>query len=133
MRRRFSAVFYQPYRKPNNKPICIDSRSNHPPAIIRQRTYQPRTQALSTTRLAGGKTLVQAGHVSPRFWEITIGTYGGREGKCGVRVENNTRSVNKARQRTTMKQSIYWHVFFIKYVTRVIVRDEVVNKAWLDV
>ena len=28
---------------------------------------QPRTQALSTTRLAGGKTLVQAGHVSPRF------------------------------------------------------------------
>jgi hypothetical protein len=33
--------------------------------------YQPRTQALSTTRLAGGKTLVQAGHVSPRFWEIT--------------------------------------------------------------
>jgi hypothetical protein len=39
--------------------------------------YQPRTQALSTTRLAGGKTLVQAGHVSPRFWEITIGTYGG--------------------------------------------------------
>jgi hypothetical protein len=38
---------------------------------------QPRTQALSTTRLAGGKTLVQAGHMSPRFWEITIGTYGG--------------------------------------------------------
>ena len=38
---------------------------------------QPRTQALSTTRLAGGKTLVQAGHVSPRFWEITIGTYRG--------------------------------------------------------
>ena len=34
-------------------------------------TLQPRTQALSTTRLAGGKTLVQAGHVSPRFWEIT--------------------------------------------------------------
>ena len=32
---------------------------------------QPRTQALSTTRLAGGKTLVQAGHVSPRFLEIT--------------------------------------------------------------
>ena len=29
--------------------------------------FQPRTQALSTTRLAGGKTLVQAGHVSPRF------------------------------------------------------------------
>jgi hypothetical protein len=33
---------------------------------------QPHTQALSTTRLAGGKTLVQAGHVSPRFWEITM-------------------------------------------------------------
>ena len=56
---------------------------------------QPRTQALSTTRLAGGKTLVQAGHVSSRFWEITIGTYGGgdREGKCGVRVQNNTSEV----------------------------------------
>ena len=63
---------------------------------------------------------------------------GGREGKCGVRVQNNTRSVNKATQRTTMKcvcmkRSIYWHVFFIKYVITVIVRDEVVNKAWLDV
>ena len=38
---------------------------------IEELYYQPRTQALSTTRLAGGKTLVQAGHVSPRFWEIT--------------------------------------------------------------
>jgi hypothetical protein len=38
---------------------------------------QPRTQALSTTRLAGGKTLVQAGHVSPRFWEITKFLYKG--------------------------------------------------------
>jgi hypothetical protein len=28
---------------------------------------QPRTQALSTTRLAGGKTLVQAGHCLPDF------------------------------------------------------------------
>jgi hypothetical protein len=54
---------------------------------------------------------------------------GGREGKCGVRVQNNTRSANKATQRTTMKRSIYWHVFFIKYVITVIVRDEVVNKA----
>jgi hypothetical protein len=50
--------------------------------------------------LAGGKTLVQAGHVSARVWEIEIGTYGGgREGKCGVRVQNNTRSVNKTTQR----------------------------------
>jgi hypothetical protein len=57
---------------------------------------------------------------------------GGREGKCGVRVQNNTRSVNKATQRTTMKRSFYWHVFSIKYVITVIVRDEVVNKAWLD-
>ena len=71
--------------------------------------------------------------MSPRFWDITIGTYGGREGKCGVRVQNNTRSVNKATQRTTMKRSIYWHVFFIKYVITVIVRDEVVNKAGLNV
>ena len=69
---------------------------------------QPRTQALSTTRLAGGKTLVQAGHVSPRFWEITIGTYRGREGKCGVRVQNNTRSVNKATQRTVPSRVENW-------------------------
>jgi hypothetical protein len=62
---------------------------------------QPRTQALSTTRLAGGP----AGHLSPTFWEITIGTYGGREGKCGVRVQNSARSVNKATQRTTVKLS----------------------------
>jgi hypothetical protein len=27
---------YQPYRKPDNEPIYIDSRSNRPPAIIRQ-------------------------------------------------------------------------------------------------
>ena len=27
---------YQSYKKPNNEPIYIDSRSNHPPAIIRQ-------------------------------------------------------------------------------------------------
>jgi hypothetical protein len=27
---------YQPYRKPNNESIYIDSRSNHPPALIRQ-------------------------------------------------------------------------------------------------
>ena len=32
---------------------------------------QPRSQALSSMRRRGGKTLVQAGHVSPRFWEIT--------------------------------------------------------------
>jgi hypothetical protein len=56
--------------------------------------------------------------VSPRFWEITIETYGGREGK--LRVQNNTRSVNKATQRTTMKGSFYWHVFFVKYVITVI-------------
>jgi hypothetical protein len=50
--------------------------------------YQPRTQALSTTRLAGGKTLVQAGH----FGREQLGLMGVREGKCGVRVQNNTRS-----------------------------------------
>ena len=27
---------YQPYRKPNNDPPFIDSRSNHPPAITKQ-------------------------------------------------------------------------------------------------
>ena len=30
---------------------------------------QPRTQALFSTLLAGGETLVNAGHVAPRFWE----------------------------------------------------------------
>ena len=47
-----------------------------PVAKIQTRN-QPRTQALSTKLLAGGKILVQAGHVSPIFWEITIETYGG--------------------------------------------------------
>ena len=84
------------YRPPNSKIEIFDSIEN-----LIENLDQPRTQALSTTRLAGGKTLVQAGHVSPRFWEITIGTYRGyREGKCCVRVQNNTRSVNKATQRT---------------------------------
>ena len=27
---------YHPYRKPNNDPLYIDSRSNHPPNIIKQ-------------------------------------------------------------------------------------------------
>ena len=36
---------------------------------------------------------------------------------------------DKATQRTTMKRSFYWHVFFIKYVITVIVRDEVVNQG----
>jgi hypothetical protein len=68
--------------------------------------------------------------VSLRFGEKTIGTYGGyREGKCGVRVQNNTMSVNNY----TNKISFYWHVFFIKYLVTVIVRDDVFNKAWLDV
>jgi hypothetical protein len=46
-----------------------------------------------------GKILVQAGHVSPRFWEITIGTYGGGGVGSQIRIQNNTRSVNKATQR----------------------------------
>jgi hypothetical protein len=54
---------------------------------------------------------------------------GGREGKCGVRVQNNTMSVNNY----TNKISFYWHVFFIKYLVTVIVKDDVFNKAWLDV
>ena len=62
-----------------------------------------------------------------------MGLMGGREGKCSVRVQNNPRSVNKATQGSTMKLSFYWHVFFIKYVITVILKDEGVNKAWLDV
>jgi hypothetical protein len=30
---------------------------------------QPRTQALFSMLLAGGETLVNAGHMAPRFWE----------------------------------------------------------------
>ena len=55
---------------------------------------------------------------------------GGRESKCGVRVQNNTRSVNKVTQRTTMKRSFYWHVFFIKYVFKdsLIIHEENTKK-----
>ena len=31
---------------------------------------QPRSQALSSMRGRGGETLVGAGHVPPRFWEV---------------------------------------------------------------
>ena len=71
--------------------------------------------------------MVQACQLSPIFWKTTIRTYGGREGKCGFRVQSNTRSVNKATQRTITKQSFYCYVFFIKYVITVILMDEVVN------
>jgi hypothetical protein len=61
-----------------NVPVPTVSDANLPPTRVMQVSknetpcpFQPRTQALYTTRLAGGKTLVQAGHVSPRFWEIT--------------------------------------------------------------
>ena len=39
------------------------------------RLEQPRTQGISSRGLEGtplGNTLVSAGHVSPRIWEITI-------------------------------------------------------------
>jgi hypothetical protein len=43
---------------------------------------QPRTQALSTTRLAGGKTLVQAGHVYLNIvWKDTWVICEARSGK----------------------------------------------------
>ena len=32
---------------------------------------KPRSQAFHSTRGRGGKTLVQAGHMSSTFWEIT--------------------------------------------------------------
>ena len=57
-------LLIKPSRLPRGINSIILAAVYHPPK-------QPRTQALSTTRLAGGKTLVQAGHVSPRFWEIT--------------------------------------------------------------
>ena len=40
-------------------------------ATPHQTFRQPRNQAFPSMRGRGGKTLVQAGHVSPRFWEIT--------------------------------------------------------------
>jgi hypothetical protein len=39
---------------------------------VQQVATQPRTQALFSTLLAGGETLVNAGHVAPRFWEPQI-------------------------------------------------------------
>ena len=41
-----------------------------------QDSYQPRSQAFPS---CGGKTLVQAGHVTPRFLEITKIRVGGGE------------------------------------------------------
>ena len=56
-------------RAPRRRPLTARKKGSGYENVIHP--VQPRTQALSTTRLAGGKTLVQAGHVSPRFWEIT--------------------------------------------------------------
>ena len=41
---------YHPYRKPNNDPLYIDSRSNHPPNIIKQlpKSINDRLSALSS-------------------------------------------------------------------------------------
>ena len=41
---------YHPYRKPNNNPLCIDSRSNHPPNIIKQlpKSINSRLSTLSS-------------------------------------------------------------------------------------
>jgi hypothetical protein len=47
-------------------------------------------------------------------------------------IERSGKDFGKSTQRTTMKRSFHWRVFFIKYVITVVVSDEVV-KAWLDV
>ena len=41
---------YHPYRKPNNDPLYIDARSNHPPNIIKQlpKSINDRLSALSS-------------------------------------------------------------------------------------
>ena len=41
---------YHPYRKPNNNPLYIDSRSNHPPNIIKQlpKSINSRLSSLSS-------------------------------------------------------------------------------------
>ena len=41
---------YHPYRKPNNDPLYIDSRSNHPPNIVKQlpKSINDRLSALSS-------------------------------------------------------------------------------------
>ena len=43
---------FTPYRKPNNDPIYIDSRSNHPPSIIRQlpKSINKRISSLSSDK-----------------------------------------------------------------------------------
>ena len=53
---------YQPYRKPNAKPLYINKNSNHPPAIIKNlsRNIAKRISSLSSTTQifdnANGKT-----------------------------------------------------------------------------
>ena len=49
---------YQPYRKPNNDPLFIDSRSNHPPAITKQlpTSVNMRISQLSSNQEAFSKT-----------------------------------------------------------------------------
>ena len=41
---------YQPYRKPNNDPLNVDARSNHPPNIIKQipKSISKRLSSLSS-------------------------------------------------------------------------------------
>jgi hypothetical protein len=49
---------YQPYRKPKNDPLFIDSRSNHPPAITKQlpTSVNMRISQLSSNQEAFSKT-----------------------------------------------------------------------------
>jgi hypothetical protein len=49
---------YQPYRKPGNDPLFIDSRSNHPPAITKQlpTSVNMRISQLSSNQEAFSKT-----------------------------------------------------------------------------
>jgi hypothetical protein len=41
---------FAPYRKPNNQPLYVDSRSNHPPSILKQIpiSINKRTSSLSS-------------------------------------------------------------------------------------
>jgi hypothetical protein len=93
---------------------------------------QPRTQALSTTRLAGGKTLVQAGHVSPRQilgdnnWDLS------GVGKANVAFEFKTIQGVRIKQHKGLYLETKFLLACIFHKIRpitVIVRDEVVNKT----
>ena len=48
---------YYPYRKPNDQPLCINTKSNHPPSIIKQlpKNISHRISSLSCNEIEFSK------------------------------------------------------------------------------